>query len=76
MSHVAGTRMIAEGGDGVSRGLLNKGAMAGKDILLFIPLHLTALEHSPDLLLWSKSWATGNLTALTPEDWFELGHDI
>jgi hypothetical protein len=29
VSHVSGLRMIAEGGDGVSRGILNEGVMAG-----------------------------------------------
>ena len=42
--HVAGTRMVAEGADGGSRGDLNQGVMAGQSILDFVPLHLTALE--------------------------------
>jgi hypothetical protein len=46
---VAGTRMIDIGGDGVLRGLLNEGVMAGDDILSFIPLHLSVLDHSPSL---------------------------
>jgi hypothetical protein len=74
--HVAGTRMIAEGGDGVSRGLLNEGVMAGEDILSFIPLHLSAIERSPTLLGWLNSWINQHLEVLTPSDWYELGHDI
>jgi hypothetical protein len=74
--HVAGTRMIAEGGDGVSRGLLNEGVMAGEEILSFIPLHLSALERSESLLSWITSWTTQKLEVLAPEDWYELGHGI
>jgi hypothetical protein len=74
--HVAGTRMIAEGGDGVSRGLLNEGVMAGEDILSFIPLHLSAIERCPTLLVWLNSWISQHLEVLTPLDWYELGHDI
>jgi hypothetical protein len=74
--HVSGTRMIAEGGDGVSRGLLNEGVMSGEEILSFIPLHLSALERSKDLLTWINSWTTGELEVLTPKDWYELGHGI
>ena len=74
--HVAGTRMIAEGGDGVSRGLLNEGVMAGEDILSFIPLHLSAIERSPTLVDWLKTWVGQKLEVLTPMDWYEKGHDI
>jgi hypothetical protein len=78
VSHVSGTIMIAKGGDGVSRGLLNEGVMAGDDILSFIPLHLTAIERLPDLLDWLRSWTglRGRLEFLSHQDWFEPGHDI
>jgi hypothetical protein len=69
-------RMIAEGGDGVSRGLLNEGVMAGYDILSFIPLHLSAIDRFPDLLDWLKSWTSRKLEVLEPDDWYGLGHDI
>ena len=74
--HVAGTRMIAEGGDGGSRGDLTQGVMAGKPILDYIPLHLTALEREPKLEEWIRSWwdeERGPLTTLRPEGWFEEG---
>jgi hypothetical protein len=41
VSHVSGLRMIAEGGDGKSRGILNEGVMAGESMLSFIPLNLS-----------------------------------
>lgn len=37
--HVAGTRMIDQGTDGLSRGNMCEVVMKGKDILSFIPLH-------------------------------------
>jgi hypothetical protein len=42
--HCAGTRMIAQGMDGLSWGDLLKGVMKGDDFLSFIPLHQSALE--------------------------------
>jgi hypothetical protein len=39
VSRVFGSRMIAQGTDGVSRGLLTEGVTAGLDMLSFIPLH-------------------------------------
>jgi hypothetical protein len=74
--HVAGTRMIAEGGDGGSRGDLTQGVMAGKPILAYIPLHLSVIEREPTLEHWVRSWwdeERGPLTTLRPEGWFEEG---
>jgi hypothetical protein len=45
-SHVSGKRMIAEGADGLSRGLLNEGVMVGDSIISFVPFHLSAMECS------------------------------
>ena len=45
--HVAGSRMIAQGTDGLSRGDVNEGVMAGKSMLDYIPLNKTCLERSP-----------------------------
>ena len=74
--HVAGTRMIEEGGDGGSRGDLTQGVMAGKPILEYIPLHLSAFERDSNLEAWVRSWwdiERGPLTTLRPEGWFEEG---
>jgi hypothetical protein len=76
VSHVAGVRMIAEGGDGVSRGILNEGVMAGENMLKFIPLNLSAIERSPALLPWFNTWMKEKIECLEPADWFQLGHDI
>ena len=69
--HVAGTRMIAQGGDGLSRGATNEGATRGVDFLLFILLHVSAFDRSSAL----KDWVTSRIkdkdhVFLLPQDWF------
>ena len=79
LCHVSGTRMIAQGADGLSRGNLNVGVMAGKSMLNFVPLHLDALTRSPNLKLWIEDWMGGdkrNIEWLKPNDWFDRGHDL
>ena len=77
--HVAGTRMIASGVDGLSRGDMYEGVMKGVSMLQFVPLHKGAFEVSPPLLKWISSWAIdmGNeVEVLDPEGWFVRGHDV
>ena len=78
--HVAGTRMIEQGTDGLSRGDLLEGVLNGKRMLSFIPLHLSALEREPALKDWILSWAGSGrkekIEFLSPVDWFVRGHDI
>jgi hypothetical protein len=74
--HVAGTRMIEQGTDGVSRGFLGGGVMAGEAMTSFIPIHLGALERHPPVSSWIRSWSTDSLIELSPRNWFEEGHDI
>jgi hypothetical protein len=45
--HVSGTRMIAQGTDGVSRGFLRGGVIAGEAMTSFIPIHLGATARHP-----------------------------
>jgi hypothetical protein len=76
--HIAGTRMMEQGTDGLSRGCLVEGVMKGESMLSFIPLHQTALERSAELLPWLRE-ACGvdeTLTSLDPKGWFWTGHDI
>jgi hypothetical protein len=47
--HIPGTRMIAQGTDGLSRGDTSEGVMSGRSILEFVPLHLSALSRQPVL---------------------------
>jgi len=62
--HVAGTRMISQGTDGLSRGCLIEGVMTGTPMLDFIPLHLSALDRQPTLLHWIRDWT--QCRTLTP----------
>jgi hypothetical protein len=48
--HVSGNRMIAQGTDGLSRGLMLEGIVQSKDVLSFVDLSKTAIEqHQGDL---------------------------
>jgi hypothetical protein len=77
LCHVSGERMKAQGSDGLSRGNLNVGVMAGTAMLDFVPIHLDAFERSATLLPWIQAW-TGEdeLELLTPAQWFTRGHDL
>jgi hypothetical protein len=76
--HCAGTRMIAQGTDGFSRGDLTEGVATAADFLSFVPLHLNAFEQSPGLKDWlSLAFEAKSGDFLTPEDWFGgKGHDV
>ena len=75
--HVSGKRMIAQGTDGCSRGVLLEGVMVGDDMLSFVDLAKSALDRSPALLSWIQSWCLdSSVQPLTPEDWFLKGHGI
>jgi hypothetical protein len=71
--HVAGTRMIWQGTDGLSRGDRTAGVMAGESMLSFVPLHLSAVERSGGVLPWLKLWCTiengMNLIQLEHDHW-------
>ena len=73
--HIAGTRMIASGIDGLSRGDTSEGIMAGENILSFVPLHLTASERCAKLLAWILDWYGMDAELLKPKGWFTRGHD-
>ncbi len=75
--HVAGTRMIQQGTDGLSRGDLSCGVMTGTDMISFVPLHLSVIDRAPALLKWIQSWCPlMDIKHMHPEDWFELGHGL
>jgi hypothetical protein len=67
--HVAGTWMIAFGIDGLSRGEMQVGALLHGGISGILRLHLSAIEHSPILADWVKSWTTSKLKIAKPIDW-------
>lgn len=76
MVHVAGTRIIELGFDGLSRGDFDAGIMTGDRLLDHIPLHLGALQREPKLSEWLHSWMGDEFCgkALEPTDWFRKGH--
>ena len=77
--HVAGTRMIAQGTEGLSRGIFLEGVVRGEDMLSFVDLSHMAIEQHPGVLEFVRSWVgpiLGDSTALLPEEWFREGHGI
>ena len=72
--HVAGTRMMAQGTEGISRGDKSMGVMRGIPMEDFCPLNESAFERSPELKTWLMA-ATKLLdsVSLEPEDWFLRG---
>jgi len=80
--HVAGSRIIQQGTDGLSRGGFSEGVMKGISILSFVPLHLTAWERASNLKQWLIDWMTPSLKQneslkfLDAQDWFWRGYDI
>lgn len=75
--HVAGTRMTAQGTDGLSRGDFTMGVMSSASMLQFVPLHQCAMTRHPPILEWITSWTQlPTLLPLTPEQWYTLGHGL
>jgi len=56
MVHIAGTRMIAQGTDGLSRGMMCEGVLAGKDMLHYIDIAKSASQRHPPLIDFVRSW--------------------
>ena len=82
LCHISGECMKAQSLDGLSRGNLNVGVMAGTAMLVFVPTHLNTFERSATLLPWIKTWTGSDVLELltpqelTPEKWFTHGHDL
>ena len=73
MVHIAATRMIYVGIDGMSRWNDLGGIIRGIYHLKCIPLHLGDLEISKDLEGWIRSWWGPGLESLSPEGWLTRG---
>ena len=56
VTHVAVTRMIMHGTDGISRGVLNQGVAVGRFMLEHCPWGHSALTSSPLLVSAIKEW--------------------
>ena len=71
---IAGTRMIEQGTDGLSRGDLSSGGMAGEHFLKFVPLNKTAFQRHSRLQEWICEALPGGLwQTLSTEEWFTTG---
>jgi hypothetical protein len=72
--HVAGTRMIESGIDGLSRGDKLEGIGKGMSVMNFVPIHLSPIERSDSLIQWVHTWWNeeefGILKVMEPNDWF------
>ena len=77
MAHVAGTRMIAQGTDGLSRGMMCKGVLAGRDMLDYVDIAKSACQQYPALVEYIRSWTgIADLIPLCKEEWYVEGHGI
>lgn len=69
ITHVSGTRMIAQGGYRLSCGATNKGVLCSEEFISFLPLHKTTINRSPSLQEWILEWiVTSEPIFLQPED--------
>jgi hypothetical protein len=50
--------MIAQGMDGLSRGIFLEGVVKGEDMLSFVDLSRTAIKRHPEVLDFVKSWVS------------------
>ncbi len=69
--HMAGMRMIAQGTDGFSCGIILKGMMLGKNMLHFVPFAQSARESVSDkpCNAKSKSWKCVSVFLASGCDW-------
>lgn len=75
--HVAGSRMIVQGTDGLSHRSLNSGVFSSSNKGFTVPLHLTCDDRSPKVIPWVFSWIPSQLVVhLSANDWYMLGHSL
>ena len=77
--HVAGTQMIEQGTDGLSRGSLLEGVMAGQDMLAFVDVSLMVIQRHRPLLDFVKPWcdaSMGQPVVLDAAQWFREVHGL
>lgn len=77
MVHIAGTRMVAQGTDGLSRGMMCEGVLAGRDMLDYIDIAKSSSSRHPPLVEFIRAWTgDSDLKPLREEEWFVEGHGI
>jgi hypothetical protein len=68
---------MAQGTDGLSRGIMTQGVMRGMSFSEFVPLHLNPVERQGmSLVRWVEDWfgSLGSFLWSSPEDWFCKAH--
>ena len=70
---VAGTRMIEQGTDGLSRGNLMTGVMTGLNMLLYVPLNKTVIQRQENVVPWLESvgHTAYKWRVLQTHEWFD-----
>eukprot|EP00957_Ditylum_brightwellii_P068185 5175775-Ditylum_brightwellii.AAC.1 len=58
------------------KGNLDKGVMAGIEIMHCVPLSRCALQVHPRLMTWLDTCLTDGAVYLSPEDWYGKGHEL
>ena len=75
--HVAGTRMISQGTDGISRGMLMEGVLAGQAMSSFIPINKGAHLRCEHIVTWIYTWTFPlKIIPLTENEWLWEGHGL
>ena len=65
-------RMIVQGDDGLSRGIIMDIVVSGEDVLSFFHLHLSALQWPDNLIESISCWlGRGKELPMSQEDWFK-----
>jgi hypothetical protein len=70
----AGTRMIKQGADELSRGNLDNEVMIGEHMLKHVQIHLLAVDRAKHLHEWISSWFDPDAQFFTHEDWYHNAH--
>ena len=75
--HIAGTRMIKQGTDGLSRGNMSEGVLVDHNMLSYVPIHMPANLRSPQLINWIRFWTKDSeLVPMAPNEWIWRGQGI
>ena len=76
MIHMAGTRIIEQGTDRLSRGVVKVQDLIPKPLREYASLNLHILQRLASLSSWIRSWIGLDYFMLEPEHWFIDAHNI
>lgn len=75
VTYIPGDRMKAQGTDGLSRGHMREGVSLGECMEQFCPWGKSAPQREPKLREWFSKLVGKDLEILSPQQWFNRGHD-